>query len=322
MKSKKYIIALIVIVIAVAVYAVFTSSETVYKAPVDAIVFNSDRDHRGDHSGNVSAGHHGDSGALDVYVTDRTGEEWTQLTKESGNNLGPQWNGDKSKIIFVSDRDGGNFELYIMDADGTNQKRLTNTPEEETWPSISPNTRYALFARGPKDGNHDVWRLDIKTGKETQMTDTPNADELESWYNPNMTKIAFTSDRVESGVYNCYVMKSDGSNKINLTNSPLTEDHCIYSSKGDKITFARADAQNPEDWDIWAMNDDGSNQHLVYGDDPSLNDCAPFSPSDDAIVFESTNDSAGGELFIHEFKTGITRNLTNSPNTIEFHPDW
>lgn len=311
MKSKKYIIILIIIIAAAAIYTVFTKQElleTAYKAPADAIVFNSDRDR---------------SDILDIYVTDSIGKEWTQLTKNSGTNLGPQWNGNKSKIIFVSDRDGGNFELYIMNADGSNQKRLTNTPEEEIWPSISPDTRYAFFARGPKDGIHDVWRQEIATGKEVNMTNTPDADELEAWYNPTMTEIVFTSDRAKSGIYNCYVMKPDGSNVTNLTNSPLTEDHCIFSSKGDKISFARADAQNPdEDWDIWVMNSDGTDQYLVYGDDPSLNDCAPWSPSDDAIVFESTNDRAGGELFIHEFKTGITRNLTNSPDTIEFHPDW
>ncbi len=326
MNNKKYITILAIIIAIAAIYTIFIkkeSFEVAYRADADAIVFNSNRDHHGDHGNNTNVDHHGDTGILDIYVTDRNGAEWTQLTKESGNNLGPQWSGDKSKIVFVSDRDGGNFELYTMDANGARQERLTNTPEEETWPSIAPNTRYALFARGPKNGNHDIWRLDLKTGEEKQMTDTPESDELESWYNPDMTKIVFTSDREKSGIYNCFTMESDGSNQTNITNSPLTEDHCIFNSAGDKISFARADAQSPDtDWDIWAMDSDGTNQYLVYGDDPSLNDCSPWSPSDDAIVFESTNDRAGGELFVHEFATKTTRNLTNSPDTIELHPDW
>lgn len=279
----------------------------IYKASIDSIVFNSNRD----------------QGNLDVYITDSTGKDWLQLTKDYGNNLGPQWNGDKSKIIFVSDRDGGNYELYIMDADGQNQKRLTFTPEEETWPSISPDSRFALFPRGPKDGLHDVWRLEIATGKEVNLTNTPDADELESWYNPTMTRIVFNSDRVRSKIYNCFVMGPDGSNPLNLTNSALTEDHCIFSSKGDKISFARADAQNPgTDWDMWTMNANGSDQKSFYTDDPSINDCAPWSPNDDSVVFEGTSDEGKGELYIYDFATGKVRNLTNSPTTLELHPDW
>lgn len=311
MKNRFILIIIIAVIAIIAIVSVFKSKLKsdivleIYKAPADAIVFNSNRD----------------GGDLNIYITDREGREWIQLTKNAENNLGPQWNGDKSKIIFVSDRDGGNYELYIMDADGKNQKRLTNTPEEETWPSISPDSRFALFARGPKNGIHDVWKLDILIGKEVNLTNTPTADELESWHNLTMDKIVFTSNR--SGVFNCFAMSIDGSNPVNLTNSPLAEDHCIFSSKGDKISFARADAKNPEkDWDMWVMNADGSGQKPLYTEDSSLNDCGPWSPDDRAIVFEGTGDKGEGELYIYDFNTGKVRNLTNSPSTMELHPDW
>lgn len=309
--KNRFVLIMTAVIAVIAIAVVFKLNlktdivSRIYKAPADAIVFNSNRD----------------KGKLNVYITDRIGKDWIQLTKESGNNLGPQWNGDKSKIIFVSDRDGGNYELYIMDADGKNQKRLTNTPEEEIWPSISPDSRFALFARGPKNGIHDVWRMEIATGKEINLTGTPTADELESWYNPTMDRIVFTSNR--TGVFNCFVMSVDGSNPVNLTNSALVEDHCIFNSKGDKISFARADAKNPEkDWDMWTMNADGSGQKPFYTEDPSLNDCGPWSPDDKEIVFEGTSDKGGGELYIYDFNTGNVRNLTNSPATIELHPDW
>lgn len=309
--KNHFILTITTVVAIIAIIAVLKLNlktdivSKIYKAPADAIVFNSDRD----------------NGKLNVYVTDRIGKDWTQLTKDNGNNLGPQWNGDKSKIIFVSDRDGGNYELYVMDADGKNQKRLTSTPEEETWPSISPDSRYALFARGPKNSRHDVWRMEIATGKEVNLTNTPTADELESWYNPTMDRIVFTSNR--SGAFNCFTMSFDGSGPINLTNSSLTEDHCMFNSHGDKISFARADAENPEkDWDMWMMDTDGSGQKPFYTKDPSLNDCASWSPDDKEVVFEGTGDKGGGELYIYDFNTGNVRNLTNSPATMELHPDW
>lgn len=280
-----------------------------YKVPRDKIVFNSDRD-----------------GKIDIWLMDRDGKGLIQLTKNQGNNLGPQWNGDKSKIIFVSDRDGGNYELYIMNADGANQQRFTFTVEEEIWPSISPDSRFALFARGPKAGKHDIWKLDLSTGKEINISNTPAADELESWFNPKMTKIIFTSDRKLSGVYNCFLMDPNGNNSVNLTNSPFTEDHCIFNSKGDKISFARADAENTEkDWNIWTMNADGSDQKNLSFNKELLefSDCAPWSPDDDAIVFENSTDFENlGDLYLYEFHSGRLTNLTNSPNVLDLHPDW
>ena len=74
------------------------------------IVFNSNRD----------------QGRVDIYVVDRNGGSLRQLTKNSGNNWGPQWNWrDKTKIIFASDRDGDALELYLMDADGKNSHQIT-----------------------------------------------------------------------------------------------------------------------------------------------------------------------------------------------------
>ena len=43
----------------------------------------------------------------------------------------------KSKIAFVSDRDG-NFEIYIMNADGSGLVNLTNNPAYDGEPSFSP----------------------------------------------------------------------------------------------------------------------------------------------------------------------------------------
>ena len=254
----------------------------------------------------------------------KDGTGLTQVTKNQGDNLGPQWNGDKTKIIFTSTRDRGNDELYLMNADGSGAERLTNTREEEIWPSVSVDTRFAFFARGPKGGNHDIWRLDLETGQELQITNTPDADELETFVNPAMTRVVFTSDRAESGIYNCFGANLDGSDVVQLTNSPTTLDHCMYNTNGTKISFARENPADDTDWQIWSMNSDGSNQSLVINQDGILNDCAKWNYDDSAIVFESTTDfDLSGDIYSYNVETKELVNLTaNTPDTLELHPVW
>ena len=309
---NKIIIGSIVLVIIVAGAVIISRpKETpteVVKAGRDTIAFNSNRD-----------------GNLDIWLMNKDGSGLVQLTKNQGEeNLGPQWNGDKSKIIFTSTRDGGNHELYIMNADGSNQQRLTNTPEEEIWPSLSTDTRYAFFARGPKGGNHDIWRLDLVTNEELQITNTPGADELESFVNPQLTNVVYTSDRAASGIYNCFLANLDGSGVVQLTNSPVTQDHCMFNTDGDRISFARENPEDATDWQIWSMNADGSNQSMVVTQAAILNDCAKWNHDDSAIVFESTTDfDLQGDIYSYNVATQELVNLTpNTPDVVDLHPVW
>ena len=85
----------------------------------------------------------------------------TNLTNYNrGNDMGPDWSFDGTRITFISDRDGNN-EIYVMDTDGSNQTRLTNDLVEDTRPSWSPDGTKIAFASS-RDGNSEIYVMDVE----------------------------------------------------------------------------------------------------------------------------------------------------------------
>ena len=76
-----------------------------------------------------------ESGKLDIYTIDITGENLIRLTYE-GSNENPRWSPDGLHIVFSSTR-SGRYEIYTMNWDGSNQKPIT-FGEENYNPSWSP----------------------------------------------------------------------------------------------------------------------------------------------------------------------------------------
>lgn len=69
-------------------------------------------------------------------------------------------------------------------------------------------------------------------------------------------KIAFTSDR--DGNSEIYVMNSDGSGQVRLTNNPGVDDFPSWSPDGNRIAFVSQDISG--EFFIKVMNSDGSDQ--------------------------------------------------------------
>src|SRR5690242_9529981 len=73
-------------------------------------------------------------------------------------------------------------------------------------------------------------------------------------------KIAYQVCVYSSGPYQCdiWTMESDGSNPVNLTNTPdVSEYFPVWSPDGLRIAFSRGDDYFQ---DLWVMAEDGSNQ--------------------------------------------------------------
>ena len=85
----------------------------------------------------------------------------TNLTNyNSGNDMGPYWSSDGTRIAFISNRDGNN-EIYVMDADGSNQTNLTNNDVYDDFPNWSPDGTKIAFASA-RDGNVEIYVMDIE----------------------------------------------------------------------------------------------------------------------------------------------------------------
>ena len=196
---------------------------------------------------------------IHVMNADGTGITRISATPCCDRDFQPTWSPDGSRIAFVSTRDGdGEYELYVMDANGELEgapaTRLTNDARPEfgqgkndwqaTW---SPDSRRLAFVsnRDPDEVDAcDIYVMDATDfdgdgfGDNLTRVTFDNVFECDlvspSW-SPTGERIVFTSTR--SGDYEVWIMDSDGSSLVNVTDFPGFDFDAGWSPDGTQITF-------------------------------------------------------------------------------------
>ncbi|MGM9487875.1 InlB B-repeat-containing protein [Ideonella sp. YS5] len=148
-----------------------------------------------------------------------------------------------------------------------------------------------------------------------------------AWAGANINgKIAYEVCDYSSGPYQCdiWTMESDGSNAVNITNTPEVSEYApVWSPDGLRIAFSRG---LPDDYlrDLWVMDQDGANQINVTND-PGWTFGPTWSPGGTQLAFVKNipgdHITAQFDIFIHDLDTGQERNLTHS-DFDELEPAW
>jgi len=127
-------------------------------------------------------------------------------------------------------------------------------------------------------------------------------------------KIAFETNR--DGNSEIYVMNSDGTAQVNISNNPANDDSPNWAPNGRRIAFETdRDGGN----EIYVMNGDGSNVTRLTNN--SAEDRAPaWSPDGTKIAFTSSRDGNFEIYVMNADGTNQTR-LTNSTG-VDFSPQW
>lgn len=150
----------------------------------------------------------------DIKVISSTGQSLITLTASNKHfNHDPSWSPDGNKIIYVGWSDSSqSYDIFHVPSIGGPQKALFPGSESEYSPDYSPDGSKIVFERG---NNIFVINAD-GTGTPVQLT-TGGINRAPSWA-PDGKKIAYASNI--SGSDDIWVMNADGSNKINVTNTP------------------------------------------------------------------------------------------------------
>jgi dipeptidyl aminopeptidase/acylaminoacyl peptidase len=196
-------------------------------------------------------------GNSEIYIMHADSSVQTNLTKNAAWDDEPAFSPDGKKIVFVSNR-GGQPDIWIMNVDGSNPTQVTDGIFAVRKPAFSPDGKKIVFqADGPDDsGWNDIFI--VKTdGTNLENLTKSATDDIEPVFSPDGTKIVFASDR-EGFTWEIFQMNVDGTNPINLTKTPLGNQHYpAFSPDGSRITFTTF---RDNDTDIYVMNADGSNQ--------------------------------------------------------------
>ena len=158
-----------------------------------------------------------------------------------------------------------NIEIYIAEvADNIleNPVKLTNNNIPDTHPSLSPDgTRIAFRSDLGSNGNEiRVMNTDGSTPAWCNQTIKDNACVIANGYepawSPDGSRIAFVSET--DGDPEIYVMNSDGSNQVQLTNNSHTDWLPQWLADSKRIVYV-SEPDSDGNFEIYTMRDDGSN---------------------------------------------------------------
>jgi Tol biopolymer transport system component len=160
-------------------------------------------------------GPYGDVGR--IFVVNRDGTGLRQLTPEpTDSNRNPyddypSWSPDGTRVLFSRAGDGISF----INADGTG---LSSTGVIGDSPSWSPDGIHIAY-QSINGGNEGIWVMDMSFTPH-QLTTPVQEDQMPRW-SADGSQLAFA--RVESGVFQIYRMKADGSGVTKLSTSTKSD---------------------------------------------------------------------------------------------------
>jgi Tol biopolymer transport system component/predicted Ser/Thr protein kinase/flagellar basal body-associated protein FliL len=146
-------------------------------------------------------------------------------TRGEGDNY-PAWSPDGTKIIFDTEHSASNYDLFVTSSDGSEVAvNLTETwGVNERQPDWSPNGEKIAFVSDEVNGIQQIFIMNSNGSNRQQLTfsddNQPRHNSRPAW-SPDGMKIAFVS--IRDGNNEIYVMDSDGSNQINVTNHPADD---------------------------------------------------------------------------------------------------
>lgn len=211
-----------------------------------------------------------------VYVMNSDGSGQTSLNTP---NLAyfPMFSPNNSKIAFVTLND----ELFIMNSDGSNRILLASGADNNYRPKFSPDGTKIVFIRDIGVFQYEIYTVDVNNLTLNRLTNN-NVGEYDPVFSPDGSKIAFVRNTDLNR--QIFIMNSDGSNQVQLTNNGYAEEP-IFSPDGSKIIF--------DGWDqaigdgIYVMNSNGSNKTRLVAAITSYGNRPVFSPDGTKISYDA-----------------------------------
>jgi eukaryotic-like serine/threonine-protein kinase len=197
-------------------------------------------------------------------------------------------------IAFASDRFGGVPQIWILDTSHNNTlNKVTNIPEGACQPKWSPDGKRLAFispCKGDQDSyvHSSIFIINADGTGLVPLTTFPGGGYDPAWA-PDGQRIAYTAFRTD-GIAQIFISYVDSPKVIELTDPDLRANFQPAWSTNHEIAYVGLGDQ------IWCMNDDGTNRHMVmHGSDINFHYSFPrWSPDGTTLVFTRWGEGVSG----------------------------
>lgn len=194
----------------------------------------------------------------------------------------------KNLLVYAKVIDD-NYEIFSYDSTTQIQYRITHYPSKDWYPRKSPTEDKIAFI-SDRSTENQIYTMTMDGRNIKQVSQLPVTG-----FNNNGTGFAWSPD----GGYIIYPhndklikINKEGYDATVLVTAPAGRDfwYCDWSRYGHKIVVQTV-GSNVYDSEIYVMNEDGSDMHLLVGNEPGRTDSPTFSFDGEVVYF--THDASG-----------------------------
>ena len=210
--------------------------------------------------------------------------------------------------FLVVSTGSGNAQISKFKIDGSGEQKLTTGPAQHYGPSVSPDGTQVLF-QGEEGGTYEVYRMNIDGTGVIPITKPPVSAGKASWA-PDGKSIVYPA-RTGTGSAQIFTAQPDGSNPVQLTNSPagsligiaeFSPDGALIAYVNTVVDLAGSKSR------IWVMNaKDGSGaKALTAGDGDNF----PAWYNADTLLFARTSNQGMNSAIFSTTLAGVEKPLS------------
>jgi TolB protein len=222
------------------------------------------------------------------------------------------------RIVFTCTRSNYN-QLCMINADGTDLQQLGSEQfANDYYPSFSPQGNDLLFASN-RNGPFDIYLMMFGQRSLFRITDHVG-DVVSPDFSPDGQQIVF-ANKAGDGPTAIWMVNRDGSDAHLFYAGPEVIVAVAWSPDGKSIGYAMQGAIKNE-YEIYVMNVDGTNQHQITNGMGGITGSVSWSPDSGSILI-SAGPVNGRDIYRVDVKSGAMTQLTSGGNNLSpsFSPD-
>lgn len=236
------------------------------------------------------------------------------------------WSPDGTQLAISAYGKGQTESLFIADWNGKNPRRVTDDKSHDSSPNWSGNGESIAYHSCDIEGCK-ILRVDPTDSTLVSLVAASDVNDprYPAWM-PDGNGLMFTGFDETMSPSHVYISNLDGSSVIQLTNEQLNIHSPSPSPDGEWVTFSM-DVQVPDSFgdvtpNIYIMRTDGTNIYRLVEDTTAGYTYPVWSPLGNWIAFNLRRNGGDTDLYIVKPDGSQLINITNTPNIMEWQPEW